>query len=255
MTDRFDDARSGAQAPQRGDDARTERLEREIGKHFQRDGGFTPQFQSELDNLKDDIRAQEDAKASGANSYVSKFGGHLPATYNPHHEIMLSEEMKALDLREIEGHTSFRAMKAELEQQGLTCKATHKQVWNDGAFGPRATEDAYARCITVRHKAGAELREPQKASRRQEPLELTPAQQDAADRFNVVRDELRARAAAQPKGLVARVRGLFGRKGDIDNIGRAVEEDNRESAAHRVELEERGFGVSGADRKGKVYQK
>ncbi|MBI1363990.1 MAG: hypothetical protein GC134_08385 [Proteobacteria bacterium] len=215
MTDRFDDVRQSTERV-RGDDVRLNRLESELGRHFdERRGGFTQAFQKDLDNLKADILTQQDAKETKAPSYVSKSGGILPASYKPHHDILLSDEMKGLDSRQIENSTGFRAMRAGLEQQGLTCEVTTQKVWDDGAYGPRADEGAFARCVTVRHMEGAELRDPlphglEHVASREPTAQDLARKADNDAKLRQLRDELRQRHQ-QPQGVVGRVKGFFGR--------------------------------------------
>jgi hypothetical protein len=207
MTDRFDDIRHGAErAP--GHDARLSKLERELAPCFDGERGFSEPFQRDLDGLKEDIRAQQHAQETRAPSYHTR-SGILPAGYKPHHDILLSEEMKGLDADQIERHAAYRALKAGLEQQGLTCTVTTSKVWDDGAYGPRGGEDAFMRSVSVRHLDGAELRDPPPRPRNAPSFD-PEADARARERINTVRQTLRDQAD-RPQGIVGRLKGLFGR--------------------------------------------
>jgi len=128
---------------------------------FGHDGEFTHKFQHELNGLKESIANQERAQKMQMTSYQDDTGRHLPIGLKPTHTIVLGQaESVNLDPEAISKLASVRALKAELEKQGLTVAPRVVQVYETSRFGPRDDIDAHRMALEVQRNGAAELRDP-----------------------------------------------------------------------------------------------
>lgn len=137
---------------------------------FSHNGELSHKFQHELNGLKKTIANKERAEGMGINSYQDDLGRHTPIGQKPSHSIVLGNPASVnLDPEAISKLPSVRALKAELEKQGLTIEPRVVQVFETSIRGPREDIGAHRMALEVQRNGTAELRDPPQRPKAADP--------------------------------------------------------------------------------------